>query len=117
MKLFRLPDEADGNFAAASNTIVRAQVYDDDLKGNSTPGPTQQEIESEGQDIDWTELETPWNEYIVAGQPRQLVQTKCIVTGIQYYPDRFTNTGDPLFQVDSQVVVGKPRDAEGFVSP
>ena len=102
------PGVAGNQYIVSTQTIVTAFFKDPKLKGEPKP-ITPEEFATGGQEIDFDRIDEPWNEYVIAGKHPRLIRTKCVATGIWYFPDRHNDFGDPVVRVNSQVVVGAAR--------
>lgn len=113
-KIFRIPEDFDGTYAVGTESEVTAFCYDDELRGEPTGefDPNQ----ASGQPLDPTTIDEPWNKYLLAtGDTPKILRVKAVLTGLEWHPDKFNPFGDPIFQTDTQVVVGQAAEAEGFV--
>ena len=82
-------------------------------QGSPTPEPlTPDDMRSGGVEVpSFTTLHEPWNEYLISGTPAQILTTKCVATRIRVFRDKFNRFGEPMVVVESQTVIGRPRDA------
>lgn len=116
-KLYYIDDDT---FMTATKTPVRAYIEDKSLQGEPSSLSNEeirQKLHSgEAQDLEFEALDEPWNEYRALMEEPKIVRTKAVATGISYLPDIYSDSHDPVFNVDSEVVVGEPTDAAGQVS-
>lgn len=79
-----------------------------------TPNPkplTAEELAAPGDEMRLSMIEEPFNEYIIQGPVQKIIRTKAVATAIRLRKDKATPAGDPIIQVDSQVVVSQAREA------
>jgi hypothetical protein len=100
-----------GTYFGSTQNLVTA-FFDESIRNPSKAGPVRAvDMKSGGQDQDIVSIDEPFNEYLIQGQLQRLIRTKTVATSIRSYPGKFNELGDPIIQVDSQVVISPAREA------
>lgn len=101
-----------GQFITSTQIVVTASFSDKSLRGPPGQGPiAPEELVKGGEESDFQPLDEPFNEYLIMDKDPLVIRIKAVATRIRFYPQKFNAFGDPVVNVDSQVVMSPPRKA------